>query len=287
MRLPRRRVADPDRDPGASMALLEEVMDPPLDPGYVSWAEAREAAGLPRSTGGRTVLLFVSMLVLGFLISVAAQTLRTPDPAAATTRAELRERIEATSQLGDQHVEQIATLRQELGALEQAQVQPRTEQGGGETAALGAGATPVVGEGIVLTLNDPPLSADSEEGDRVLARDLQVIVNGLWAHGAEAIAINDQRLTSTSTIRFAGEAIVVDLRGLARPYLVQAVGPQDALAAELRSGATGSYLAELRSDYDIVVQLTTDDEITLPAGSRLSTRIATVLETDVPTEEGP
>ena len=95
-------------------------------------------------------------------------------------------------------------MRQEISSLEAAQAQPATEQVAGEQAALQAGATPVVGEGVVLTLNDPPLSADSEEGDRVLARDLQVIVNGLWAHGAEAIAINEQRLTSTSTIRFAG-----------------------------------------------------------------------------------
>lgn len=287
MRFLRIRASDTPRDPGASMALLEEVMDPPLDPGYTSWTASRRAAGMPGSTGSRTVLLFVSMLVLGFLISVAAQTLRTPDPAAASTRDELRTRIEATSQRGDEYVEHIATLRQEISSLEAAQAQPATEQVAGEQAALQAGATPVVGEGVVLTLNDPPLSADSEEGDRVLARDLQVIVNGLWAHGAEAIAINEQRLTSTSTIRFAGEAIVVDLRGLARPYVVQAIGPQEALAAELRSGATGNYLGELQSDFNIVVQLTPEDELTVPAGSRLSTRIATVPDTDATTEDAP
>lgn len=286
MKFVRRRAVGPDRDPGASMALLQEVMDPPLDPGYASWAESREAAGMPRSTGSRTVLLFVSMLVLGFLITVAAQTLRTPDPAAAATRAELRERIEATSQLGDEQVEQLATLRQEIAALERA-VPPEDDQQEGEGAALQAGATPVVGEGVVLTLNDPPVTADREEGERVLARDLQVIVNGLWAHGAEAIAINEQRLTSTSTIRFAGQAIVVDLRGLARPYVVQAIGPREALEQELRSGATGSYLAELRSDFNIVVQLTTADQLTVPAGSRLSTRVASVPDSDATTQEAP
>lgn len=241
---------------------------------------------MPRSTGSRTVLLFVSMLVLGFLITVAAQTLRTPDPAAAATRAELRERIEATSQLGDEQVEQLATLRQEIAALERA-VPPEDDQQEGAGAALQAGATPVVGEGVVLTLNDPPVTADREEGERVLARDLQVIVNGLWAHGAEAIAINEQRLTSTSTIRFAGQAIVVDLRGLARPYVVQAIGPREALEQELRSGATGSYLAELRSDFNIVVQLTTADQLTVPAGSRLSTRVASVPDSDATTQEAP
>lgn len=278
---------DPDRDPGASMALLQEVMNPPLDPGYASWADAREAAGMPRSTGSRTVLLFVSMLVLGFLITVAAQTLRTPDPAAAATRAELRERIEVTSQLGDEHAEQVALLRDEIGTLEQAQVPSESQQGAGETAALRAGATALVGEGVVLTLNDPPRTSDSPSGDRVLSRDLQVIVNGLWAHGAEAIAINDQRLTTTSTIRFAGQAIVVDLRGLARPYVVRAIGPQEQLAEELQTGATGTYLGELRSDYHIVVQLAVEDEVTVPAGSRLSTRVSQVPATEDTTEVAP
>ena len=36
------------------------------------------------------------------------------------------------------------------------------------------------------------------------------LVNGLWQAGAEAISINGQRLTSTSAIRFAGQAILVD-----------------------------------------------------------------------------
>ena len=48
----------------------------------------------------------------------------------------------------------------------------------------------------------------------MLDRDLQVIVNGLWAAGAEAIAVNGQRLTACSAIRSAGEAILVDFRPL-------------------------------------------------------------------------
>jgi len=275
---------DPERDPAASMALLQEVMDPPLDPGYTSWSEARESAGLPRSTGGRTLLLLVTAIVLGFLLSVAAQTLRTPDPVAASTRQQLQERIEATSQVGDERVAQIEELRAEIAALQAGVSQPRAGQDRTAGAEQRAGATAMVGEGVVLTLNDPPLTADSKDGERVLARDLQVIVNGLWANGAEAVSINDQRLTSLSTIRFAGEAIVVDLRGLARPYVVRAIGPQDALVNELRVGATGDYVSELRSLYRISAEVSAEDEVTVPAGSRLSTRVARPHETTSTTE---
>ncbi|USQ82047.1 DUF881 domain-containing protein [Ornithinimicrobium faecis] len=273
-----RRAAAGDKDPAASMALLREVMDPPLDPGYASSADRRERAGQPRSTGGRTVLLVVTSVLLGFLLSVAAQTLRTPDPADAATRAELTERIETADALGDEHATQIETLRGEITNLQDRLATPVVDQAELDEAALAAGATAVVGEGVVLTLNDPPPSADRTDDERVLSRDLQTIVNGLWAHGAEAIAINDQRLTSTSTIRFAGQAIVVDLKALARPYEVVIIGDREELMDEMRSGSTGSYLTELRSDYGILVDLSPQDEVTLPAASRLSTRVAHVPE---------
>lgn len=265
-----------DRDPAASMALLREVMNPPLDPGYTSSADRRERAGLPRSTGGRTVLLVVTAVLLGFLLSVAAQTLRAPDPADAATRAQLAERIEAADALGDERAAQIESLRADIAALQEELTRPQVDQGELDTAALVAGGTGVIGEGVVLTLNDPPLNADSQSNDRVLSRDLQTIVNGLWAHGAEAIAINDQRLTSTSTIRFAGQAIVVDLKALARPYVVSVIGDPDRLTAELRTGGTGSYLTELRSAYGIQVELAPEDEVRLPPAARLSTRVAKV-----------
>lgn len=286
MRFLRSRVPDdPQRDPAASMALLQEVMDPPLDPGYTSWSEARESAGLPRSTGGRTVLLLVTAVLLGFLLSVAAQTLRTPDPVAAAARAQLQERIEATSQVGDERVAQIEELREQIAVLQAGVAQPRAGQYQSAAAAQRAGATAMVGEGVVITLNDPPLTADSKDGERVLARDLQVIVNGLWANGAEAVSINDQRLTAMSTIRFAGEAIVVDLRGLARPYVVRVIGPQDQLLAELRDGATGNYLNELRTLYRISAEVAPAEEVTVPAGSRLSTRVARLHDTTPSTED--
>lgn len=284
MRFLRHRVVDPQRDPAESMALLREVMDPPLDPGYASWAESRESAGLPRSTSSRSILLLIAAIILGFLGAVTAQTLRTPDPVGASARLQLQERIAAAESLGDEHALQIDTLRAEVAQLQQSAA-PQVDQAALDLAALRAGATAVLGEGVVITLNDPPITAESTNDDRVLARDVQTIVNGLWAQGAEAISINDQRLTSTSTIRFAGKAIVVDLKALARPYEIRAIGPADDLMTELRTGSTGVYLQELRSDFGISAEVNQQGEVTVPAGSRLSTRVATVPETGTETTE--
>lgn len=278
----------PHPNPAASMALLQEVLDRPLDPGYASAAQARQERGLEPSTGGRTLLLLVVSLLLGFLLAVAVVTLRAPDPDANTARAELIERIQELEALGDERAALIETLRLEVGALEGEAVgrgpSPLAERVRQE--ALAAGAAPMVGPGVRVVMDDAALSdADPDaappQDSRVLARDLQVVVNGLWAHGAEAVAINGQRLTATSAIRFAGEAIVVDFRGLTRPYEVIALGDTSAMMDELGDGETGRYLAELTDDYGIEVQVLAEEELTVPAGSRLSTRLARV-----GTEEG-
>jgi uncharacterized protein YlxW (UPF0749 family) len=262
------------------MALLQEVLDRPLDPGYQSAAQARQASGLAPSTGSRTVLLVGAAVLLGFLMTVAAQSLRDPDPAAAGVRAELAERVRVGQDLVDGNVVRIETLQDELIALE-----GETLPGGGEArgervraAGVQAGASAVVGPGVVVTLDDPQVQdGDAEPADdRVLARDLQVLVNGLWANGAEAVSINDLRLTSTSSIRFAGEAIVVDFRGLTRPYTVAAIGPSEGLDQELGSGATGLYLEQLRDDYGIIADVEQREEITVPAATRLTIREAQV-----------
>ena len=86
----------------------------------------------------------------------------------------------------------------------------------------------------MVRLADAPAPIDPTTGrvsggdvSRVLDVDLQSVVNGLWAGGAEAVAVNGQRLTALTTIRAAGSAILVDFRPVTSPYEVSAIGPDD------------------------------------------------------------
>lgn len=283
MRLPRAGVAERDPDPAASMALLEEVLDPPVGPGYHSAATAREEAGLPASSGYSTPLMFVTALALGALVTVSAVTLRTPDPVAADTRAQLITRIEEAQAAGDKTSERVEQLRTEVLALEQAgALTARGPVAEREIAATGlqVGAQAVSGPGVVVLLQDAQAGdgapGGQEKPERVNARDIQLVVNGLWSAGAEAISVNDHRLTSTAAIRFAGEAIIVDFRALAPPYEVLAIGDPDRLAQETSSGLTGAYLNELRSQLGIRAQVSTQEEITISSAERLTTRVGSV-----------
>jgi uncharacterized protein YlxW (UPF0749 family) len=104
----------------------------------------------------------------------------------------------------------------------------------------------------------------------VLDVDLQHAANGLWAAGAEAIAINGQRLTTLSAIRTAGSAILVDFRPLSPPYTLDAIGDPKSMAAKFADGADGRYLFALKTQYGIRFDTTTKDHLSLPAANQLS-----------------
>jgi uncharacterized protein YlxW (UPF0749 family) len=107
--------------------------------------------------------------------------------------------------------------------------------------------------------------------------DLQDVVNGLWAAGAEAVAVDGQRLTALSAIRSAGESVLVDLRPLSPPYVVEAVGDASRLEVRFVDGPSGRRLTTLASLYGIRFEVSRADELDLPAAGTPDLRAATPL----------
>jgi uncharacterized protein YlxW (UPF0749 family) len=149
--------------------------------------------------------------------------------------------------------------------------------------SLHAGATPVSGPGVVVTLDDAsrarePLAgdprADQGQDDRVVDLDVQIAVNGLWASGAEAIAVNGQRLTSLSAIRWAGGAILVGFRPLEPPYRISAVGDPATLRTRLAASSAGGYLAYVQENIGLRVSIEGAGNLDLPGAGPLSLRYA-------------
>lgn len=291
-----------ERDPAASMALLEEVLDPPVGPGYRSAAEKRLEQGLPASSGTRTWLMLAVGLLLGLMFAAAATSLGGQEQAIANTRTQLIERIEAAQEAGDEHRVRVDALRGDISALEQQALEQEATPGGqgqGQessaariaAAGLEAGATAVQGPGVIVRLADavPPATSPGEsvEAERINSRDIQLVVNALWSAGAEAISINDHRMTSTSAIRFAGKAIIVDFRGLTPPYEIRAIGDPDRLAEETTTGLVGAYLAELRSQLGLRAQVEQLELITIGPAERLTTRVSSVGLDELPADPSP
>jgi uncharacterized protein YlxW (UPF0749 family) len=117
----------------------------------------------------------------------------------------------------------------------------------------------------------------------VVDRDLQLVVNGLWAAGAEAISINGRRLTSLTAIRSAGEAILVDYRPLRPPYVVSAIGDPRRLEARFADGPGGEYLRLLADNFGVRVKTDSRSDLRLPAASGVTLRNASTVDK----EKGP
>jgi uncharacterized protein YlxW (UPF0749 family) len=143
-----------------------------------------------------------------------------------------------------------------------------------ERLRIATGQTEVVGNGVTVTIDDAPLDpllGDQNHPGKVIDRDLQMIVNGLWQAGATDIAINGRRMTPTSAIRAAGEAILVNYRPMSPPYVISAIGPDaDQLAGRFRENPSGLLLEELEAKYGVIWELQRVGNISLPAASSTS-----------------
>lgn len=93
------------------------------------------------------------------------------------------------------------------------------------------GLTDVHGEGIVVTLK-------SGEGiGAISADDLLIIVNALKFAGAEAIAINDERIINTTDIAdIQSTFIKVNGQRILEPYIIKVIGNQ----SHMESAITGN-----------------------------------------------
>ncbi|WP_324792983.1 DUF881 domain-containing protein [Streptomyces cyaneofuscatus] len=282
---PDRSTPSPPARPDASMSLLNNVMDHSLDDGYAEASARRQAdgsAGLPRTLKSKLGLA-AGLVVAALVVTLGAAEARVSAPVVAKEREELIDRINAETRAADTLEFDVDKLRSDVSERQRKALE---QHGGdqGELVALLSGATPVQGPGVKLVVDDakntdqggggPRESSSFSDTGRVRDRDMQRVVNGLWESGAEAIAINGQRLTALSAIRAAGDAILVDNRPLVPPYTVLAVGDGKNLAAAFRDSADGQYLNALKESFDIRTSLSDQADVRLPAAPSLIVRTA-------------
>jgi uncharacterized protein YlxW (UPF0749 family) len=114
------------------------------------------------------------------------------------------------------------------------------------SAGVSAGLSAMRGPALRVTLDDssltPALNANLD--DFVIhSQDVQAVVNALWHSGAEAIAINGQRLVVTSAVLCVGNTLLLDGTVHSPPYAIVAIGAtrpafdDDALVKRLRHDA--------------------------------------------------
>lgn len=291
MQLQVERSEDAHPAPPSSMSLLHDLMAHTLDAGYGDAAARRRREPTPQRRH-RALLPGIALVLVGLLLATAAAQVRSRAPAAARARAALAAEVERRTSAADQLSRRLDALRVEV-VRSRARRLASTRSGSltaarlVELEAIG-GTAAVVGPGLRVTVDDAagsragapgvgdPRADDQPVDGRVLDRDLQIVVNGLWSAGAEAVAVNGQRLTALSAIRSAGSAVLVNYRRLRPPYVLTVVGDPQRLEANFRDGPGGQYLQVLADNYGVQVDVSPERSLVLPAAAGVRLRHSAV-----------
>jgi uncharacterized protein YlxW (UPF0749 family) len=131
---------------------------------------------------------------------------------------------------------------------------------------------PVVGPGLEVVLNDAPQDGPIPEGitpdDLVVhQQDLQAVVNALWAAGAEAMMLMDQRVISTSAVRCVGSTLRLQGQVYSPPYVIKAIGSPSKLKQALDQSPEVSIYREYVRAVGLGYKVTEQRSIRMPAFS--------------------
>ena len=224
-----------------------------------------------RRPAPRRLAVAAVLALAGVLFTTSAQTSRGGD--LRSENADLGSLVAQRSRENEQRSARVSALRQEVETLS------RTAGGGAAAVedplrdtGLGtaSGALAVTGPGVVVTLDDAPTDGPRPAGaapdDLVVhQQDVEAVVNALWAGGAEAMEVMDQRVVSTSAVRCVGNVLVLQGRTYSPPYRISAIGDVDALRAALSTSAAISVYREYVAAYGLGYEVSGTDGLRLPA----------------------
>ncbi|SNS39222.1 Uncharacterized conserved protein YlxW, UPF0749 family [Micrococcales bacterium KH10] len=265
-----------DRTPARnSMTLLTEVMNHPLDQGYVEAKSRPHGHRKQRPTA--IALRMIVAIFVGLCITAAVLELRSPRPAVTQARTLLGDEIIAKRDLVEALEDQNDYLRYEIEQASNRLLYGDEGQAIKPTSAdtLAVGSESVSGPGIVITLNDGNVERDPDAA-RVQDTDLQLVINELWDAGAEAIAINGHRLGPRSAIRGAGGAVLVDLTAVVSPFEISAIGSTNTLQVALARSQTADHLSRLNATYGITFKVVGETSLTLASEPVANLQVAGV-----------
>lgn len=203
----------------------------------------RPDAGPERARLGWRVLVPVTALLAGLLFATSASTAQGTDLRAGRF-AQLTDLIAAAQDTVAGQEREAAALRKQVGdanrlaAAGSSTVAAETAKG--DSIAPAAGLQAVRGPGLVVTLDDAPrahpgepAASDNPDDLVVHQQDVQSVLNGLWAGGAEAMTVMGERIISTSAVRCVGNTLLIQGRLVGPPFVVRAVGDAERMRAAL------------------------------------------------------
>ncbi len=241
----------------------------------------KPGAGTPARSSARRrptawgALVPVVALLAGLLFATSGHTAQGTDLRAGE--------VTKLSELIQQRDQAIAAQQQELARL-QKEVQQLTAQAAtrnsdvaaaqstAQAGARSAGLTAMTGPGVEITLDDAPqrpdgtLPANARPDDLVIHQsDVQAVVDAVWASGADAVAIMDQRLIATSAVRCVGNVLLLRGRTYSPPFVITAIGDAAAVRAQLAASPQVALLQQAVQAFGLTFTVRARGSMTVPA----------------------
>lgn len=141
---------------------------------------------------------------------------------------DLRDLVRDESDRMQVAAQEVAELRSEVDDLIGELESTDPGSGVGTDVEIAAGRLGVTGPGLRVEMWDSPYTEPPSGyvvSDLVVhQQDLQAVINGLRAGGAEAVAVQGHRVTATTSIRCVGNVLLVDGQTYSPPYVIEAIG---------------------------------------------------------------
>ncbi|UUZ59052.1 DUF881 domain-containing protein [Nocardioides sp. B-3] len=269
--------------------LLTLITERSLDEDYAHVAAKRRATGEnepPRSRLWSTALAVAAFGALATIVAV--QTQRDADVRELGRAALIRQIESGRADVADLQ-KQIRSLTDDGLALDKANAALAEEvddlSARRQRLEVVNGYIPVRGPGVRIKVASAPGAVPNDE---VRDSDPALLVDGLFTAGAEAIAINDQRIVALGGIRNTNRAVHVNGRPLTPPFVVEAIGNPGTLQARLLESSAGLEWFSVVSTYGFSYVPQNVDDLRLPAATLRTLRQAKIdtLTDTRPDEEG-
>jgi uncharacterized protein YlxW (UPF0749 family) len=188
-----------------------------------------------RTRLGHSLVLLLPALLFGLLVSVQWRTQAERNELTVRYNTPLLDAAKTLQNEQSSLKLQLADLRAELDRI---QSNASTQSGAAkdlqariDDLKVVAGLGERSGDGVIITLDDARGSSAAKDIEKSICHntDLTDIVNQAWRGGAEAIAINDERIVGSSSIYCVGSTIMVNGTLMSPPFSVVVVGPQNEL----------------------------------------------------------
>ena len=262
--------------------LLTLITARSMDEDYAHVAQQRAAAGIAPAQPSRPHWASVlAIAALGVMATVVAVQTDREAEVNELSRAALVEQIESRSDQLQDIQSRVAELSQsnQAAASNNTKLQAQLDdiRSRMRRAELNTGYAPVEGPGVRITVDNRP---GAEVDNEIRDEDLAILVDGLWEAGAEAIAINDQRINALGGIRNTNRAIHVNGRPVNAPYVVEAIGDPRTMQARLLQTSQGQEWFTLVNGLGFLYTPENVDDIRLPAAPERALRDVIELNAD-------